>query len=103
MEDNKPVKKLTPEEECIQSLSAILAAVHFETTDSVTKQFINMMVGAAAAEYQENTKNPLVVALFTPPLLTKEFRKAIALMRAQQQEALERGKLFHTKNGSKKQ
>lgn len=75
------IPKLTPQQECIMTLSAIIAAVHFETSDEVTKQFVNMMVSQAAVEYQQSTNDKLSVALFTPQLLTAKFREAMVLMR----------------------
>jgi hypothetical protein len=74
-------QKLTPEQECIMTLAAIIAAVHFESSDEVTQQFVTMMVSQAAQEYQQTTQDKLSVALFTPPLLTAKFREAMVLMR----------------------
>ena len=91
---------LTPEQEAIQALSAILSAIFFETEEVVTKQIINMLVAQVAQEYNASTHDPLSVALFTPEKLTREFRNAIAIMRQSMKET----RLFKMpgKNGSHK-
>ena len=76
-----PNQKLSPQQEAIQNLGGILSAVYFETNDQIIKQFISMMVGVAAKEYDEQTDDPIAPALFTPEKLTATFRQSITTMR----------------------
>jgi len=76
-----PQQKLTPEQECIMTLAAIIGAIHYESDDPVSKQFVTMMISQAAKEYQETSKDPLAVAIFNPPAMTAKFREAMVLMR----------------------
>lgn len=73
--------KLSPQQNTIMSLCAILGALHFECTDEVSKQFLTMMIELAAKEYKDDTKDELAEQLFAPPALIAQFRQAIVLMR----------------------
>jgi len=95
MDDNKPVVKLTAEQECIQVLASMLGAIHFQTTDPITKQFIVMLIAQAAKEYTETTHDPLSQALFNSVRLITEFRQAMSIIKqAQDEQALEKARIF---------
>jgi len=99
-----PERKLNAQQNAILQLSAIIAAVHFETNDAVTKQFITMMASQVAAEYQQDSQDPLAPSLFLPVKLTEVFRDAMAKMRTGYELDLKSQKLVHTisKNGKGK-
>lgn len=73
--------KLTSQQETIQALAGLLTAVYAETDDAVIQYMINTILTKASQEYIQATGDILSPALFSPEILTKEFRQAIALMR----------------------
>ena len=102
--DNQP--KLTPQQNAIMQLSAMMAAIHLETTDPITKQFIAMISTQIASEYEKDSADPLAIPLFTPLKLTEMFRDSMRQMRAGYNEIKVKSKIMPVdlslkKNGHK--